>query len=81
MPLDAERIARAVLEAALEEPTPPPRRRLSTGRALLIGAGAMTAARIAIRMRGGKLVETLHQRLLEYDERLSADGDLDPETH
>jgi hypothetical protein len=83
MPFDPERIIRAALEAALEEPTPPERGRrprLSTGRAVLIGAGAVTAARLAIRMRGDRLVEALQERLLEYDGRTSPpDEELAPE--
>ena len=51
MAIDMRRVAGAALEAAIREATPPPKpekkRRLSSGRALLLGAGLATAGRIA----------------------------------
>jgi hypothetical protein len=66
-PVDIRKVLRAAAEAALEEPAPPVRpkkRRLSTGRALLLGAGAVTAGRILTR-RGEGLLPSLRDRVAD----------------
>ena len=66
MAIDIRRAVQAVMEAALREPTPPPQAkqtRLTSGRAVLVGAGLVTAGRVATRGRGRGIVASLRQRL------------------
>jgi phosphopantothenoylcysteine synthetase/decarboxylase len=67
MPIDLRKALRAAVEAALEDPTPDVTKkpRLSTGRALLVGAGLMAAGRLALGHRGQNMLESLQQRLAE----------------
>jgi hypothetical protein len=63
-PVDIRKVLRAAAEAALEEPSPATSKkpRLSTGRALLLGAGAITAGRLLAR-RGDGVLQSLQGRL------------------
>src|SRR5690242_17231672 len=79
MPIDMRRVIRAAVDAALEDPVPQPRRkrRLSTGRALLIGAGLMTAGKLAASSRGREVFGTLRDRVEGVEDRFpGSDEDL-----
>jgi len=79
MPIDMRRVIRAAVDAALEEPVPQPRRkrRLSTGRALLIGAGLITAGKLAASSRGREVFGALRDRVEGVEDRLpGSDEDL-----
>jgi hypothetical protein len=81
---DLRPVVLAAAEAALAElrsPSRPRRPRLPARRALLLGAGAATAARLAMRLRGGSVLEGLEHRLLEYEQRHFGDDERfdDPE--
>ena len=87
--IDMRRVIRAAVDAALEDPVPQPRRkrRLSTGRALLVGAGVVTAGKLVASSRGREMfgtlrdrVEDIQDRLLGLDDDLPEDeGELDEE--
>jgi hypothetical protein len=86
MAIDIRRVALAAVQAALEEPDPGPskqkrKKRLSGGRAVLIGAGLMTVGRLAAAGRGRGMLESVQQRLgdheLPEDEYLDTDVDED----
>ena len=79
MAIDTRRVILAAVEAAIDDivsatPSPPKlskskgRQRLPAGRALLLGAGMMTAARLATGSRGRQLLESAQERLAEYVE-------------
>jgi hypothetical protein len=79
MPIDIRRVIRAAVDAALEDPVPQPRRkrRLSGGRALLVGAGLMTAGKLAASSRGRQMFGTIRHRVEDIEDRvLGADEDL-----
>jgi hypothetical protein len=79
MPIDMRRVIRAAVDAALEDPAPRPRRkrRLSTGRALLVGAGLITAGKLAASSRGREVFGTLRDRVEDIQDRfLGSDDDL-----
>jgi hypothetical protein len=79
MPIDMRRVIRAAVEAALEDPVPRPRRkrRLSTGRALLVGAGLITAGKLATSSRGREVFGTLRDRVEDIEDMfLGSDDDL-----
>jgi hypothetical protein len=72
MAIDMRRVALAAVQAALEEPDPGPskqkrKKRLSGGRAVLIGAGLMTAGRLAAAGRGRGMLESVQQRLGDHE--------------
>jgi hypothetical protein len=78
-PIDVRRVIRAAVDAALEDPVPEPRRkrRFSAGRALLIGAGLMTAGKVAASSRGREVLGTLRDRVDDIEDRfLGSDDDL-----
>jgi hypothetical protein len=77
-PIDVRRVIRAAVDAALEEPVPAPRRkRISTGRALLVGAGLMTAGKLVASSRGREMFGTLRDRAEDMQDRfLGSDDDL-----
>jgi hypothetical protein len=81
MPIDMRRVIRAAVEAALEDPAPKPRRkrRLSSGRALLIGAGLMTAGKLAASARGRELFGTIKDRVADAEGRLRGTDDALPD--
>jgi len=81
MPINMRRVIRAAVDAALEDPVPPPRRkrRFSTGRALLVGAGVMTAGRLAASSRGREMFGTLRDRVEDVQDRLLGSDDDLPE--
>ena len=73
MAIDTHPLLIAAAQGALDELRSGERRkrrsRLPARRALLLGAGAVTAFRLAMRLRGGSVLEDLQDRLLEYEER------------
>jgi hypothetical protein len=83
-PIDMRRVIRAAVDAALEDPVPQPRRkrRHSAGRALLVGAGLMTAGKLATSSRGREMFGTLRDRVEDRfpgsdDELLEDEEELD----
>jgi hypothetical protein len=64
-PVDIRKVIRAAAEAALEEPADvkPKKRRRSTGRALMLGAGLMTAGGLVASARGSNVLSSLHGSL------------------
>jgi hypothetical protein len=79
MPIDMRRVIRAAVDAALEDPVPRPRRkrRPSTGQALLIGAGLLTAGKLAASSRGREVFGALRDRVEDIEDRfLGSDDDL-----
>lgn len=78
-PIDMRRVIRAAVDAALEDPVPQPRRkrRLSTGRVVLVGAGLITAGKLAASSRGREMFGTLRHRVGDIEDRfLGSDDDL-----
>jgi hypothetical protein len=78
-PIDMRRVIRAAVDAALEDPVPEPRRkrRLSAGRALLIGGGLVTAGKLAASSRGREMFGALRDRVGDIEDRfLGSDDDL-----
>ena len=76
-----QRIVIAAAQAAIDEaratPSPPPRskkRRLSAGRAVLLGAGLVTAGRIATGSRPRQLLGGLAERIEDLESRFAPDG-------
>src|SRR5437763_1034538 len=72
MAVDLQRVVKAAVDALLQQPTAQPdvkkpRRRLSGGRALLIGAGVVTAGRLVAGPKGREILESLQQRIEESD--------------
>jgi hypothetical protein len=80
-PIDMRRVIRAAVDAALEDPAPEPRRkrRLSAGRALLVGGGLMTAAKLAASSRGREMFGTLRDRVGGIEDRFPGSDDDLPE--
>ncbi len=84
MPIDLQRILEAAARAALEEPAQAARavpkrkkkRRLSTGRAMLVGAGLLTAGRVVLRHQGRDVLGRVQQRLADSEWL----GDWEPES-
>jgi hypothetical protein len=75
MAIDTRRVVMAAVEAALDDiasaaPKPKDRRRLPTGRAFLLGAGTVTAARLATGPHARQLLGSLQERLASVQERL-----------
>jgi hypothetical protein len=81
MPIDMRRVIRAAVDAALEDPVPQPRRkrRLSTGRVLLVGAGLMTAGKLAASSRGREMFGALRNRVDDVEDRFRGSDDDLPE--
>lgn len=81
MPIDMRRIIRAAVDAALEDPVPQPRRkrRLSTGRVLLVGAGLMTAGKLAASSRGREMFGAFRDRVDDVEDRFRGSDDDLPE--
>jgi hypothetical protein len=79
MPIDMRRPLRAAIEAALDEALadPPKKRHGGTGRALLIGAGLVTAGRLVVGGRGRDMLEALQQRLPDHGQPRMDDDELD----
>src|SRR5438874_13773248 len=80
MAVDLDRVIRAAAQAALEDSDAVRergkghsgggrRRGLSTPQTFLIGAGLVTAARLAVAARGRNVLESLQERLAEYENR------------
>ena len=68
MAVDLQRVAKAALDAALQQPTEQadgskPRPRISGGKAFLFGAGLATAARLIASPRSREMVESIQQRI------------------
>jgi hypothetical protein len=75
----SQRIVIAAAQAAIDEAraTPQPRpkkRKLSAGRAMLLGAGLMTAGKIAAGGRGRHLLGGLADRIEDLEERFTPNG-------
>jgi hypothetical protein len=74
MPFDMGKALQAAIASALDSPNSqeeskaPNAPRLSTGRALLLGAGLLTAGRLAVSSRGRELGEALQRWVAEGDE-------------
>jgi hypothetical protein len=66
--------AKAALEDAVSNRTPPKKRRrhLPAGQALLLGAGLMAAARLAAGSRGREMLGAIGDRISDLEERLGA---------
>lgn len=78
----SQRIVIAAAQAAIDEArsTPPPRqkkRKMSAGRAALIGAGLMTAGRIAAGPRTRELLGGLADRIEDLEERFTSNDSSD----
>jgi hypothetical protein len=76
----SQRIVIAAAQAAIDEAraAPPPRskkRALSAGRAVLLGAGLVTAGRVAAGPRARQLFDGLAERIENLEDRFSANGD------
>ena len=78
MAIDTRKVILAAVEAALDDvmsaAKPEPRRgrsRMPAGRAVLIGAGVVTAARFATSSRARQVLESAQQRLADYVEEAS----------
>jgi hypothetical protein len=74
-----QRILIAAAQAAIDEaratPQPRPKKRtLSTGRAVLLGAGLMTAGRIAAGPRARQFLDGLADRVEDLEARFTANG-------
>jgi hypothetical protein len=82
-PVDIRKVIRAAAEAALEEPgsaaKPKKRHHLSTGRALVLGAGLMTAGRLLASGRGNAVLGSLQDRLADLGAQLPGQDDEEPE--
>jgi hypothetical protein len=76
----SQRIVIAAAQAAIDEAraTPPPRRqkkrKLSAGRAVLLGAGLMTAGKVVAGPRARQLLGGLADRVEELEARFTPDG-------
>jgi hypothetical protein len=73
------RVIRAAVDAALEDPAPQPRRkrRLLRGRTLVVGAGLMTAGKLAASSRGREVFGTIRERVEDLEDKfLGPDDDL-----
>ncbi len=73
MAIDTRRVILAAVEAALDDvmsaaPTRKKRKKLPGGRAFLLGAGVVTAARLAKSPRARQLVESAQEKLTDYVE-------------
>jgi hypothetical protein len=74
MAIDTRRVILAAVEAAIDDvvsaaPKPKKKRRgLPAGRAFLIGAGVVTAARLATGDRSRQLLDSVQERLADYVE-------------
>jgi hypothetical protein len=71
MAIDVGRVVQAAIQAAAEEPSPQgkpeKKRHLPVGRAVLIGAGLMTAGRLIVSPKGRELLGSLQQRIADFD--------------
>jgi hypothetical protein len=75
MAIDTRRVILAAVEAAIDDvasaapkPRSKERRRLPAGPAFLLGAGMVTAARVAVGSRGRELLGSVQERLADYVE-------------
>lgn len=81
MPVDMRRVIRAAVDAALEDPVPQPqrKRRLSGGRVLLLGAGLMTAGKLAASSGGREVFGTIRERMEDLQDKFLGPDDELPE--
>ena len=81
MPVDVRRVIRAAVDAALEDPDPQPRRkrRLSGGRVLLLGAGLMTAGKLAASSHGREMLGTIRDQMEDLQDKFLGPDDGLPE--
>ena len=77
MPVDMRRVIRAAVDAALEDPVPQPqrKRRLLGGRGLLLGAGLMTAGKLAVSSRGREVFGTIMDRMEDVQDKFLGPDD------
>lgn len=80
MPIDTRKVILAAVEAALADDDSDTKKKqrgrgLSAGRALLVGAGLMTVGRLAVGSRGREVMETLQERLGEFEDRFLSDDE------
>lgn len=81
MAIDPSKVILAAVQAALEDGVSAAkpakkRRRHIPGRAFLLGAGVVTAARLASGSRGRELLESVQDRLADFEDRyLAEDGE------
>jgi hypothetical protein len=75
MAIDTRRVILAAVEAAIDDvmsaapkPKGKKRRGLPPGRAILLGAGVVTAARVATGSRSRKLLDSVQERLADFVE-------------
>jgi hypothetical protein len=75
MAKDLAKTIRAAVEAVVQESGNSKKRRLTTGPALLTGAGLMTVGRLMTRSKGGGLLQSARgdQEVLDEDEELYED--------
>ena len=80
-PVDMRRVIRAAVDAAFEDPVPQPRRkrRRSGGRVLLLGAGLMTAGKLAASSRGREMFGTIRDRMEDAQDKFLHPDDGLPE--
>lgn len=80
-PVDMRRVIRAAVDAALEDPVRQPqrKRRLSGGRVVLLGAGLMTAGRLAASSRGREVFGTIRDRMEDVQDKFLGPDDGLPE--
>jgi hypothetical protein len=71
MAIDVGRVVQAAIQAATQEPSPQSKpekkRHLPVRRAVLIGAGLMTAGRVIVSPKGRELLGSLRQRIADFD--------------
>jgi hypothetical protein len=75
VPIDLQRILEAAAKAAVEEQAASRRtkkRRLSTGRAMLLGAGLATAGRLLVGHKGRDMLGRVQERIADFK---SEDGE------
>ena len=76
----SQRIVIAAAQAAIDEarstpPQRPKKRKLSAGRAVVLGAGLVTAGRIVAGPRARQLLGGLADRVEDLEARFTSDGD------
>jgi hypothetical protein len=85
MPIDFERVIQATVDSVLDNRASASqpakgaekgkKRGLSTTRAFLIGAGAITAGRLIVGSRGRDMLGNVQQRLIDYEQTHFGSGD------
>ncbi len=81
MPIDIRKALSAVLEAATQQPQAPPqpeprKPRLTTGKALLVGAGVVTAGKLIAGPKAREMLDSMQQRI---EDSARSSEDVEPE--